>query len=178
MNEDDDIDWKNFLKSVNPIENKTNYFKVKKILKVKTSRTNFPILNENDLSLMDVLNEESIFYRNKSVDKNLIKKIKKGQIEINAKLDLHGFKISEAKNEVFQFINKCFKRNKRLLLIITGKGKRLGVEAGWKGKGILKDTLPKWLNSHALSKYIIWYGAAPANRGGEGALNVYLKKRL
>ena len=107
MNEDDDIDWKNFLKSVNPIENKTNYFKVKKILKVKTSRTNFPILNENDLSLMDVLNEESIFYRNKSVDKNLIKKIKKGQIEINAKLDLHGLKISEAKNRPSTYLPRA-----------------------------------------------------------------------
>ena len=41
MNEDDDIDWNNFLKSVNPIENKTNYIKAKKILKVKTSRTSF-----------------------------------------------------------------------------------------------------------------------------------------
>ena len=178
MNEDDDIDWQNFLKSVNPIENKAIYFKVKKSPKEKITRTNFSDLNKDDLFAMDVLDDKSTFSGNKSVDKNLVKKIKKGQIEINAKLDLHGLKISEAKNEVFQFVNNCYDTNKRLLLIITGKGKRLGVEAGWKGKGVLKDALPKWLRSHALSKYIIWYGAAQANRGGEGALNIYLKKKL
>ena len=63
-----------------------------------------------------------------------------------------------------------------MVLIITGKGKRRGVEEGWKGDGVLKKLLPDWLNSISLSKYIVWFDIAPKDLGGEGALIIYIKK--
>ena len=46
----------------------------------------------------------------------------------------------------------------------------------WKGIGKLKNQIPLWLNSLALSQKIIWFDHAPAEKGGEGAFLIYLKK--
>ena len=80
------------------------------------------------------------------------------------------------KKLVYNFINYNFQKNKRILLIITGKGKRLFVEDEWKATGILKTKIPVWLTSLALSKKIVWFDHAPLNMGGEGAFIIYLKK--
>ena len=61
MNEDDDIDWKNFLKSVNPIENKTNYFKVKKI----SDCGNLKYSTSSNKILESKKNFSKIFFNNK-----------------------------------------------------------------------------------------------------------------
>ena len=86
------------------------------------------------------------------------------------------------KKEVFsedylkKFIEKNFLYGNRLNLIITGKGKRLSVSDGWKGDGKLKKNVPIWLSSTYLSKYILWFDIASPEKGGNGALFVYLKK--
>ena len=63
-----------------------------------------------------------------------------------------------------------------MLLIITGKGKRRSVSDGWRGDGKLKKIVPLWLSSTYLSKYILWFDIATPERGGDGALFVFLKK--
>jgi DNA-nicking Smr family endonuclease len=37
-------------------------------------------------------------------------------------------------------------------------------------------TVPQWLNSIELSKYILWFDEANQQNGGAGALMIYLKK--
>ena len=129
-----------------------------------------------DFSDLEILSEKKI--NKKEIDKNLLSKINKKKIKINSVLDLHGFKVNESRMRVVNFIKKNYDMNNRLILIITGKGKRLGVENGWKGKGVLKEVIPQWLNSVLLSKFIIWFDFAPKNMGGEGAILVYLKKTI
>ena len=110
------------------------------------------------------------------MDKNIIKRIKNGKISISSTLDLHNFTIKESKEKVIKFIERNFFSKSRLVLIITGKGKRLSVSEGWRGDGKLKKTLPIWLSSTYLSKYILWFDVATQERGGSGALLVFLKK--
>ena len=69
-----------------------------------------------------------------------------------------------------------FFKKKRLLLIITGKGKRLGVEDGWQGSGVLMEDLPKWLSFEKLNENILWFEDAPSSKGGRGAKLIYLRK--
>ena len=124
--------------------------------------------------------ETFLFYEEKGeeklLEKNTLRKIKKGKLKIQSKLDLHGFTVEESKEKVAEFILKNYEYKKRLLLIITGKGKRLGVSEGWKGTGKLKKNVPIWLSSVQLSKYILWFDSARPENGGEGALMIYLKK--
>ena len=166
-----DKDWENYIKTVKPIK-KTGIL-MPNSLKEK-NRFQIEKDEDNDMSLLDILSEKKV--NNSEIDKNLLKNIKKGRMKINAVLDLHGKKVKESKSKVFYFIKNNFEANNRLVLIITGKGKRLGVEEGWRGDGVLKKLLPDWLNSISLSKYIVWFDIAPKDLGGEGALIIYIKK--
>ena len=161
-------DWEEFKKKVIPLEKKKNLLKKsneKIITKKKEQKEKLEIdffFNENE--------------EKKTLEKNTLKKIKRGKLKIESKLDLHGFTVEESKEKVVEFIFRNYKFKKRLLLIITGKGKRLTVSEGWRGTGKLKENVPLWLRSVQLSKYVLWFDSANPENGGEGALIVYLKK--
>jgi len=163
-----DKDWEHFKKTVNPLKDQ------KKIIRkqYKTAETPKKENTNEDIDLMDIKVSESWG----ALEKNILRKIQKKRIRISASLDLHGNNITDSKKMVYDFVNYNSQKNKRLLLIITGKGKRLFVEDRWKGTGVLKEKIPIWLTSLALSKKIVWFDHAPSNMGGEGAFLVYLKK--
>ncbi len=165
MNNDD---WEQFKKTVSPLKNQTRQIRKQN----KTFKTNQKEKTDKDFELMDVKVSEGWGV----LEKNILRKIQKGKLKVSASLDLHGNNISDSKKLVYNFVNYNFQNNKRILLIITGKGKRLFVEDEWKGTGILKTKIPIWLASLALSKKIVWFDHAPLNMGGEGAFVVYLKK--
>ena len=171
-------EWEDFKEDVKPLKNNNNRFFKKQIIKKRDLNNFNKELKELDESKEDFLmSNNNNFYTNKNgFDKNLLKKIKKGTVSLEAYLDLHGIKYKTAKEMVYDFILSSHKKGLRLVLIITGKGKRLNIESGWKGSGILKEDLPKWLRCEALSSKIIYYDSAPAKYGGTGATLLYLKK--
>ena len=109
------------------------------------------------------------------LEKNTLKRIQKGKIKISNSLDLHGYTVEQSKRLILQFISDNYESQNRLLLIISGKGKRLSVSEGWKGIGKIKSNIPLWLNSQALCNKI--YGLTMLHQtSGEGAFLVYLRK--
>ena len=161
-------DWEQFKKTVSPLKNQNRQIRNQH----KPLKTNQKEKSEKDFELMDTKVSESWG----ALEKNILRKIHKGKLKVSASLDLHGSNISDSKKLVYDFVNCNSQNNKRILLIITGKGKRLFVEDEWKGTGILKTKIPIWLTSLALSKKIVWFDHAPSTMGGEGAFIVYLKK--
>ena len=164
MNED----WEEFKKKVVPLEKKNN------LLKKSKEKINLKKVEHKEESKTEFFHIES--EEKKLLEKNTLKKIKKGKLRIESVLDLHGFTIKESKEKVVDFILRNYKSKRRLLLLITGKGKRLNVSEGWRGTGKLKENVPSWLKSVQLSKYILWFDYANPENGGEGALMIYLKK--
>ena len=166
-----DKEWEIFKEKVQPIKasGKVKYVRKKSATKSvqerKVIKKSFNEINLEEQS-------EAI----KQLDKNILRKIKKGNLIIEESLDLHGYTLEESKEKVVKFIEKNYKNKKRFLLIITGKGRRLGVSEGWRGEGKLKKNVPHWLGSVYLSKYILWFDKATSDKGGDGALMVYLKK--
>ena len=53
---------------------------------------------------------------------NLNKKLKKGKIPINKRIDLHGFSLIEAEKKFTDTVRNCYENNQRCILFITGKG--------------------------------------------------------
>lgn len=169
-NEEDD--WTEFLKQVIPLRKKETYKSEQKQVRVFKSKDH----STEDKDLFIELNISDEISNISGIDKNLRKRIRNGSIKIEAKLDLHGKKYIESKKDVYDFLIQNYNNSKRLLLIITGKGKRLSVEEGWEGSGILKEHLPKWLSYKTLRDLILWVEDAPAYHGGKGAKLIYLKK--
>jgi DNA-nicking Smr family endonuclease len=98
-------------------------------------------------------------------------KLKKGKIRPEKIIDLHGYTQFRAHSYINNELLKCYNRNIRSVLIITGKkvGK-LGAE------GVLKKEVPKWLNVSPLRDIILMTSWAMPKDGGNGALYVLLRR--
>ena len=106
------------------------------------------------------------------LDKRTARRLKRGQLAVEARLDLHGRTQDEAHGALRSFIHESRMARRRCVLVITGKG---SVASG-KG-GVLRQMVPRWLNEPALRRHIIAITNAPESNGGTGALYVLLKSR-
>ena len=117
-----DKEWDVFKESVKPIKKEGTAKPIKKKITPRTTS------NQNTKSTADLETVLSSEWGN--LEKNTHKKILKNKIKISNKLDLHGKTVEESKMAVLKFITNNFETQNRLLLIICGKGKRLGVTHG------------------------------------------------
>ena len=127
------------------------------------------------------INEEKEIVKNenssRALDQNILRRLKRGKLSPEAKLDLHGLTTEQAYKALYSFINNNYKLKKRLVLIITGKGERnYNSEDSFSNKGVLRKTVPQWLKSPAISGFILDFVQSHIKDGGSGALYVYLKK--
>lgn len=97
------------------------------------------------------------------------RKIAKGRMAIEARIDLHGMSQSRASLALNSFIHACYMDGIRLVLVITGKGQA--------GTGILRRQVPNWLLSGELRPMVAACHEAHISHGGSGALYVRLKRR-
>lgn len=102
------------------------------------------------------------------MDKNSFEKMKKGKTKIDAKLDLHGIGLHEARFIFYEFVENARAQNKRCVLVITGKGSF--------GGGVIRDNLPHWINDSLISDNILSFCTSQPKDGGSGAFYVMLRK--
>lgn len=110
------------------------------------------------------------------------KRVRRGQLEIDAKIDLHGLTQIAAEEKVIHFIMESYAYNYRNLLIITGKGNPLRqhheeFNLFESPRGILRIRLREWLNRPDIRKYISGISEANQKHGGYGAFYVKLKAK-
>ncbi|MCI5060115.1 MAG: Smr/MutS family protein [Alphaproteobacteria bacterium] len=117
--------------------------------------------------------------QSKEIDKKTKDKIRKGQIKIDRKIDLHGMTQGEAFAALNDFVSSAIDRGDRLLLVITGKGKSGSTAKDWltPAQGILKTCVPEWLRSGPYQNSILEVIPAAPQHGGNGAYYVYLRRQ-
>ena len=108
---------------------------------------------------------------NDGVDYKTAKKMDIGKYPIDCELDLHNMTQQVAYNRLIYFVEEAFYNRKRMLLIVTGKGKRSTT-----GLITLKEMLPEWLNAPVIRNKILRYSNAAKEHGGGGAFYILLKK--
>ena len=94
------------------------------------------------------------------------------------KFDLHGFTLDEANNKVKEIIEYCLKNKFKELLLITGKGIHSTSDQDAyisKNLGKLKYSVPEFIKTSELRKFIISINDAEKKDGGEGAIIIRLK---
>lgn len=97
------------------------------------------------------------------------RKIRRGQNEIDARLDLHGHTQDSAHRELIGFLMRQAGDGARCVLVITGKG-RLGT-------GILRTRLFDWIAHPDLRPFIAGYAPAHPRHGGAGATYIFLRAK-
>ena len=94
------------------------------------------------------------------------------------KFDLHGYTLDEANKKVKEIIEYCLKNKFKELLLITGKGiHSTSDEDSYisKNLGKLKYSVPEFIKTSEINKFIISIKEAEKEDGGEGAVIIRLK---
>ena len=94
------------------------------------------------------------------------------------KFDLHGFTLEEANSKVKEIIEHCIKNKFRELLLSTGKGIHSSSDEDAyisKSLGKLKYSVPEFIKTSELSKFVVSINDAKKKDGGEGAIIIKLK---
>lgn len=112
------------------------------------------------------------------IDRRTHEKLRKGQMTIEARLDLHGYSQERAHSALHDFIVATQRRGKRCVLVITGKGKsHMHDDQDWVfNDSVLRARVPEWLSTPPLSALTLKCLPAQPKHGGEGAYYVYLKR--
>ena len=115
----------------------------------------------------------------RAVDPSIRKKLGRGRIEIDGRIDLHDMTQSEARAALHRFVHAKSAQGARTILVITGKGLKTDDDyiAAMTGRGILRTMLPIWLNEPSLASMVSGWSAASRGHGGEGAWYVRLRRR-
>ena len=104
-------------------------------------------------------------------------KMTRGKLKPEGRLDLHGMTMAEAHPELVAFILGAQAVGKRLVLVITGKGKER--DEGYAipvRNGVLRHQVPQWLALPPLAQAILQVTPAHLKHGGHGAYYVYLRR--
>lgn len=112
------------------------------------------------------------------MDQKAFGKMKRGKIKPEGRIDLHGMTLDRAHPALSRFILSAHKSGKRLVLVITGKGK-MRDEGGPipTRHGVLRHQVPQWLGMPPLSAVVLQVTQAHISHGGGGAYYVYLRRQ-
>ena len=113
------------------------------------------------------------------IERPLLRKISRGQNEIDAVLDLHGLRQHEAHERLRRFLHQSQFNHARLVLVVTGKGNSptKNHDGEGHGKGVLRRLVPDWLRMPDLRPVVMGFEEAAPHQGGSGALYVRVRKR-
>jgi DNA-nicking Smr family endonuclease len=126
------------------------------------------------------------------IDSKAVRRLGNGRLAIDARVDLHGLRQSEAHSELRRFLMRSVARGHRMVLVITGKGGRdrsripavdrddywaddLGFATD-REPGVLRRQVPMWLREPELAAVVVGFTTAHVRHGGEGALYVQLRR--
>ena len=115
-----------------------------------------------------VLPEENLFFARPGLQHKVSKRLRQGQIPIEADLDLHGFTIEEAAHALDEFIDMAQENDLRCVIVVHGKGHR-----SEENKPVLKSQINHWLRQH---DGVMAFSSAMPKHGGVGAMYVILRR--
>ncbi|MDF1759058.1 MAG: Smr/MutS family protein [Coxiellaceae bacterium] len=111
--------------------------------------------------------DDRLNYEQPHILKNDIKRLKKGDFPIEARLDLHLYTVEQAIDALHDFIDQCQTEDIRYALIVHGKG-----HYSADGVPAIKNMINQWLRNHP---NVLAFQSAKPRDGGTGAIYVLLK---
>ena len=100
------------------------------------------------------------------VDGRTQKRLFRGEVLVDRRVDLHGLTTVTAESKLKQFIETATYDGCRCVLVITGKG-----------AGVLRRHVPNWLKQPPLAPHVLALAEARPKDGGGGALYVLLRRK-
>lgn len=130
--------------------------------------------------------------RTPGLDRRTELRLRRGQIAIEGRVDLHGMRQVEAHIALNAFIQGSYRGGRRCVLVITGKGARGSTRGDARGDargdvggggrgdseaGVLRRMTPAWLKDGPNRSIVLAYAPAQPRDGGAGAIYVLLRRQ-
>ncbi|WP_439632563.1 Smr/MutS family protein [Glycocaulis sp.] len=123
--------------------------------------------------------------RSAPVERGAERKVRRGRVEIDARIDLHGETADHARQMLLAFLSRAAMKGHQTILVITGKGAAGRAEDSRRFEpwtpdapslpGVLRRSLPLWLAEPDFAVLVSGYAPAHARHGGSGAFYVMLR---
>ncbi|MDP2125159.1 MAG: Smr/MutS family protein [Parvibaculum sp.] len=120
------------------------------------------------------------------LDRRVSQRLARGQMEVEATLDLHGHNQHEAHDALLAFLSRSRARGLRCVLVITGKGASPYARHTLHGtdfyevperQGVLRGAVPRWLEEASFRTHLSGFQPAHPKHGGGGAFYIWLRKK-
>ena len=173
---DEDIDFQSLMGDVTPIKHDKADIKRPSRKRSELDYRRAAAITDSekfDQGLSDELrtlvnSEEELIHACPGVQLREMRKLKKGQIPWQEGVDLHGYTVDQARDELSKFIHNAYRRGLRSVIVVHGKALN---EDGT--PAVLKSYTNDWLRQ--MHQVLAFVSAQPQD-GGTGALYVLLKK--
>jgi len=132
---------------------------------------NLPVGDENDESFADLNIETGDFleFKRPGIQNRLFEDFRRGYIDIEATLDMHGMRVVDARQAMERFLNQSLKAGRRCVMVIHGKG-----QGSRDQQPVLKQKTNQWLRQ---KEQVLAFASAPRWNGGTGATYVLLSRK-
>lgn len=111
------------------------------------------------------------------MDQKSFGKLKRGKLRPEGKIDLHGMTVDRAHPALMGFVMNAHAQGKRLILVVTGKGKPRDDGGPIPVRlGVLRHQVPQWLSMQPMKSVVLQITQAHVSHGGGGAYYVYLRR--
>lgn len=180
----DQVLWEDVKKSVKPLgqtrKRKANTTRVTKLVAVVAPRISpaaMPISKTRQINHTPPPLAQ--------MDRRTAQRLGRGQIEPEARLDLHGEGLETARVKLLHFLSGQRHQGVRFVLIITGKGASPFARHTLHGnthfhaperEGRLRREVPLWLHEESFRLHAVGFQPAHPKHGGGGAYYVRLRK--
>jgi DNA-nicking Smr family endonuclease len=120
------------------------------------------------------------------LDRRSERRMTRGQVEIEGRIDLHGTGIERARERLLNFLATSSAHGLSLVLVITGKGASPFARHTLHGadlyhaperRGRLRRLVPDWLHETLFREHVAGFQPAHPRHGGGGAFYVKLRKK-
>lgn len=175
--------WEDVKKSVHPLgqtrKRKTNAIRPSKPAAVIQPRVATPVIAPRQRTTSEVPPPLA------HMDRRTSQRLGRGQIEPEARLDLHGEGVETARIKLLHFLASQRHQGVRFVLVITGKGASPFARHTLHGtshfhtperEGRLRREVPLWLHEENFRLHAVGFQPAHPKHGGGGAFYVRLRK--
>jgi DNA-nicking Smr family endonuclease len=109
--------------------------------------------------------------RRVDVDKHVVRRLRRGELMIDARVDLHGLSAHAARGRLEETVQRARTAGERVVLVVHGKGQHSP-----RGVAVLRGEMAAWLSQGQASTHVAAFVTALPDDGGEGAMYVLLRK--
>lgn len=124
-------------------------------------------LSTESVDIVD--SDQALFFATQGLQLKVMKRLRKGHIPWEQGIDLHGFTIEQARDQLSHFIRNCYYQGCQCALVVHGKAYS---QSG--SVPMLKSYTNDWLRQ---LPQVIAFSSAQAKDGGAGALYVLIKRK-